>query len=352
MSTNRTQPDSFRFIAFRLGDQTFAIDADAVISAHETGVVSSGGTFTYAREELPVVKAADWLGIDDRGHDGRGHFIIIRGPQKHLALQIRGISRSLRIPASDSRPLPPPLDRLVAERYTAILKWSAAVHDHGEKEIVWDSKREEKREELFLLMNHEAFLRDPASQATLSLPAPETASSTEANTESTTDSSTQIPSGTQRPAQLEQALKQRLFLFSPALKSQGERPFSFGISAAQVMEVCRLLPIVPVPGASGHVAGVINWRDEIVPVLRMAEMIGLEGVGAAKAQRLLIAIAPNGHDLVAVQVLSDIRTRQFPMAQVPQPLQNAIVSRYLHGSYEFEHETLVMPNLKSMLRLA
>lgn len=342
MTTNHRQVDAFHFIAFRLGDQTFAIDAAAVVSQHETGVINPDGTFSHDGEFLPVVKVAERLGVDDRGHDGRGHFIIVRGIQGRAALQIRGISRSLKIPLSDSRPLPPPLDRLVGNRYSAILKWSAVVHEQGDKQIVWDAKREEKREELFLLVNHDAFLRTPDNEVAASSAA------------ATAEAAVSLPAeaNVSNPAVGPLSLKQRLFLFSPALKSQGERPYKFGMSASQVMEVCRLLPIVPVPGATGHVVGIVNWREEVVPVLRMAEMVGLEGVGSAKAQRLLIALAPNGRDLVAVQVLSDIRTQSLPIVPLPQPLPNAVASRYLHGSYALEHETLMMPNLKSMLQLA
>jgi purine-binding chemotaxis protein CheW len=344
MSTTRPQQDIFRFIGFRLGDQTFAVDATAVVSAHETGVLSSAGTFLYEQHELQVVKVADWLGIDDRGHDGRGHFIIIQGEQGRLALQIRGISRTLKMSVDNKRPLPPPLDRLVKDRFSAILKWSAVVHEQGDKEIVWDARREEKQEELFLLLNHRSLLKASEQGNSESVEESESDAAIEPALATSPASLGQVTPGLSSP-------NQRLFLFSPALKSQGERPYKFGISAAQVMEVSRPLPIVPVPGAAGHIVGIVNWREEIVPVLRMAEMVGLEGIGSANTQRLLIALAPNGRDLMAVQVLADIRSQQLPIVPVPEPLDNAVASRYLHGSYALEQETLVMPNLKSMLQL-
>jgi chemotaxis signal transduction protein len=49
----------------------------------------------------------------------------------------------------------------------------------------------------------------------------------------------------------------------------------FGISVSKVREILRPIDLFPVPGMGAGVEGVINLRGEIIPVVKMASLIGV-----------------------------------------------------------------------------
>ncbi len=50
----------------------------------------------------------------------------------------------------------------------------------------------------------------------------------------------------------------------------------FGVPLKEVMEISKLLTIVPVPFSSPNIKGVINVRGEIIPVLDVKRMLRLQ----------------------------------------------------------------------------
>lgn len=359
MSTLQQQPENLRFITLRAGGQKFAMTSSSIVGALETLSMKPVANEQYPRaigmanvegKELPVFNLADWLGIKERRESGSAQSILVQGTSGRFVLQARDLSAAHTLPDGKSVSLPAPLDRLVGHQYLAILKWSTTTQDLREKQLTdrimsWRSRKPEQPDELFLQLNHDAFLTS----------ATPTSSQTQIDhiasiTVDQTADQNSPSSGTSRD--LSKTAKPRLMLFSPTPDTLADRPYLFGISASQVVEICRPMPVVPVPGANECVAGIVNWRGTIVPVLRMAEMVGLEGILPGQAQRLLIALTPNGRNLIGVQVLSAMRTEDLPIVNTPHPRSSEEIARYVHGSYELEHETLVMPNLNSMMQHA
>ena len=53
-------------------------------------------------------------------------------------------------------------------------------------------------------------------------------------------------------------------------------PENYGVPVAKIREIIRPMNTFPVPGLSEPVAGVINLRGEIIPVVRMHPVLGIE----------------------------------------------------------------------------
>ena len=70
------------------------------------------------------------------------------------------------------------------------------------------------------------------------------------------------------------------------------RTLSFGLSVSQVPEILEPLPAIPVPAAPAFVLGLMNWRDRPVPLIDMADRLGMNSRparSADEAARLIIA---------------------------------------------------------------
>lgn len=58
---------------------------------------------------------------------------------------------------------------------------------------------------------------------------------------------------------------------------------SFGIDAGLVIEVFHAAEVTPLPHAPAHVRGLTNRMGEILPLLDLAPLLGLEPIGASAA---------------------------------------------------------------------
>jgi purine-binding chemotaxis protein CheW len=65
----------------------------------------------------------------------------------------------------------------------------------------------------------------------------------------------------------------------------GER---YAIEAHHVCEVSRLGEVARVPGAPGHLAGVLNRRGEVLPVFDLRVLLGLSTPAATERSRILV----------------------------------------------------------------
>ncbi len=66
---------------------------------------------------------------------------------------------------------------------------------------------------------------------------------------------------------------------------------SFGLPVASVREILRPIDLFSVPGMGADVEGVINLRGEIIPVVKLAVLLGVPSSGAeapSKKRRIVI----------------------------------------------------------------
>jgi purine-binding chemotaxis protein CheW len=65
-------------------------------------------------------------------------------------------------------------------------------------------------------------------------------------------------------------------------------PESFAIEAALVRDVVRLTSLTPVPGTPDFVLGVVNHRGEILMVVDLRKLLGLERPGITDLSRIVV----------------------------------------------------------------
>jgi purine-binding chemotaxis protein CheW len=142
--------------------------------------------------------------------------------------------------------------------------------------------------------------------------------------------------------------QKQLVLFATSDPPPRQRPLTFGLTIAQVLEIRSAEALVPVPNASEHCLGLANWHDWPVGVLDLAGRLGMSGAPPSEQSRLLIARAPGGSDLVGFLVRPSIRVLRLPVPHEPCTRQLNLDQSLLKGCIELKNETLVLPDLRRL----
>lgn len=141
--------------------------------------------------------------------------------------------------------------------------------------------------------------------------------------------------------------EKHIVIFSlPHLAVEG-RPLSFGLSIAQVAEILDPLEVLPMASNSPFVQGLVEWRNQPVPLLRLFEEG--EKKGPNGRLRLLIVRAPETGSLAALLVRANIRTVELPIPHRPSERELPLHPLLVSGCVELARETLVIPNIQAAL---
>jgi chemotaxis signal transduction protein len=160
-----------------------------------------------------------------------------------------------------------------------------------------------------------------------------------------------LPSQEAGPVTGGKALR-RLVLFSTSDPSPRERPLSFGVSLAQVLEVMEPLPLLTVPLAPTFVLGIARWRNQPVLILDLATSMGLPPTRQDRRSRLLILRVPQMAAKLGVIVRPSVRVLPLPTPHWPCRQTPAVPPRLVMASADLNTETVVIPDLGSLWRAA
>ena len=99
----------------------------------------------------------------------------------------------------------------------------------------------------------------------------------------------------------------------------------YGLPALQVQEIVRAVTMVPLHQGTAALAGVINLRGDIVPVIDLRPWFGLSGRAVEPADHLIIVVC--GEQRAALHV---DRVTELVPAQ-PAAVQDAMLETKLNG---------------------
>lgn len=99
----------------------------------------------------------------------------------------------------------------------------------------------------------------------------------------------------------------------------------YGIHVSKVREILRPLDLFPVPGIGKDVEGVINLRGEIIPIVKVHALLGMEcaaGADASKKRRTIIIEASCGSFGFSVDEVLEVARIQNEEMQAPPDLRS------------------------------
>ncbi len=125
-----------------------------------------------------------------------------------------------------------------------------------------------------------------------------------------------------------------------------------GIDIVAIREINRVVEITPVPDAPEAVKGVVNLRGDVVTILDLRTLLGLEQVELTSQSRLIVI--PMAEEVVGLIVdrVTDVATVTTD-DEVPLPANmGGIDSRYFTGVYKLNNDLLVVLDVAAALTVA
>jgi chemotaxis signal transduction protein len=131
-------------------------------------------------------------------------------------------------------------------------------------------------------------------------------------------------------------------------------PVRFALTAGQALEIVSGLPLTHVPNAPPFVAGLSGWRSQPVPVVDLAQWLGMTPAPHTPNSRFLLCrgtIGRNSRDagLIAIPAVDDIRKMDLPIEYQPWPTAVDWNESLALGIYRAERNMLVVPDLDAIL---
>ena len=123
----------------------------------------------------------------------------------------------------------------------------------------------------------------------------------------------------------------------------------YGVEIGCVQEIIRATDITPVPGAPGHVRGVINLRGKIIPVVDLRKRFALPEAEAGDAQR--IVVVELGEKRLGMLVDSVSQVIKVPAAIVEEIPEEAttLAENFIKGIGKLENRLIIILDLNNSL---
>lgn len=125
----------------------------------------------------------------------------------------------------------------------------------------------------------------------------------------------------------------------------------YGVDVRQVKSIERVTGITQVPTTLTYVRGVVQLRNQVVPVVDMRERIGVAALEAEKTGEQRMIVVSIDERLVGLIVDSVQNVQNFGSEFVEQPpeLVGGLQARYLAGVLRREEGLLILLNLEQIL---
>ena len=319
---------SFHLIRCRIGAEAYCFEMSSVASVCQSVTLRMGpqaapgapiGWVAFpGDDDVPVFRLADCLDRTSIADDARRqHIVVVRTSLGLQGFLVDAVSRAMPVSTDDIRAVPPLLNDSARRLFKSIVLF----REDGQPDslgLVLSAER---------LHQHALPLTADASS---NLPVRSTIA--------------QETVGADKPVRAASA--GRIVLFPLTGSGVVGRDLLCGLSAAQVVEIVEPLSIVPVPLAPAQVAGMVLWRGQAVPVLRLHECLGLP----AETQTRRMVILRHAGEIFALSTAHVLRARRLPVPHRPCAPPSEFKPDVLWGAFQSESEMLVIPNLARLTR--
>jgi purine-binding chemotaxis protein CheW len=124
-----------------------------------------------------------------------------------------------------------------------------------------------------------------------------------------------------------------------------------GIEISLIQEILRPQPVTPVPLASSVILGLMSLRGQIVPVINLAERLGVQlQDGGAEAFNVLIRTPDGPVSLVVDRVGDVIEVSPDTFEPAPDTLR-ASLRPLIRGAYKLERRLLLALNAEAAVQV-
>ena len=115
----------------------------------------------------------------------------------------------------------------------------------------------------------------------------------------------------------------------------------YGVDIMDIQEIIRYQKVLPIPNAPEFVEGVINLREEAIPIISMRKRFGLDSIDETKSMRIVILKVGAKDVGIVVDSVDKVLMVEEGELKAPPGEATAIESDYLSGVV-WDNEELVM----------
>jgi purine-binding chemotaxis protein CheW len=123
----------------------------------------------------------------------------------------------------------------------------------------------------------------------------------------------------------------------------------YGVGIMQVQSIDRIMPVTKVPRTPAFVEGVINIRDEVIPVVDLRKRFELETRPADNDTRIMIVEVEGKKVGIIVDAVSDVTTISESIVEPAPAMVIGIDSQYIKGVAKLENALLILLDLDKIL---
>lgn len=150
----------------------------------------------------------------------------------------------------------------------------------------------------------------------------------------------------------------QILLFPAKAPARANKPVWLLFSLMQVADIIRKPTLLPVPLSPDYVLGLSQWQDEVLPVLSMENLFGMETEQHDPIDRLaVVRTVVNTHHGIPkemktmISVAANFQQRSLPMVSAPvSPGSWVSGSAQLKGAFESEDKIILVPDLGKILK--
>ena len=122
----------------------------------------------------------------------------------------------------------------------------------------------------------------------------------------------------------------------------------FGLDILRVQEIIRVRPLTRVPNSPDFIAGVMNLRGKIIPVVALRRRFGLEQVPADRQTRIVVVEVKGAVLGFIVDAVSEV-LRIPPATIEPPPRLGKEEREYVSGVGKVADRLLILLNLDRLM---
>lgn len=123
----------------------------------------------------------------------------------------------------------------------------------------------------------------------------------------------------------------------------------FGVAILVVQEIIKLIDITTVPNASEYIAGVINLRGKIIPVVHLRKRFGLPTVEVDKNTRIIVVEIKDKTIGFIVDEVNEVLRISTDITEKPPELVVSVNSKYITDVAKLEDRLLILLDLEKAL---
>ena len=123
----------------------------------------------------------------------------------------------------------------------------------------------------------------------------------------------------------------------------------FGIDIMAIREIRAWSPVTRLPNVPDYVAGVVNLRGAVLPVIDLSIRLGWEATETTTRNPIIVTEHQGQSRGLIVHNVSDIVSIEEDSLQQPDAVANDTITSFLHGVAPIEDEMVMVLDLARLM---